>query len=167
MICEQCGKDKPDVTSRLEAYPKDVHNQGVWRRWRPLCSGCADGINPIKKPVVKPVRIFNSEDGREYTLYIRQDRLDRFFQFVTYHRDPEYKSSPMPGLNWSAILGLDAIFDHRPKKLPAGDMIRWLHKEISFLSIFNPPLTRDEVELALERFATIYPPDVVATNEED
>ncbi len=37
MICDQCGKDKPDVKERLDPYEEDVNNREVLRN---LCRNC-------------------------------------------------------------------------------------------------------------------------------
>jgi len=113
-------------------------------------------------PNTEQVRIRNSENNTDYYLYVRKDRLYEFVQFVMANRAPEYKTSQMPGLSWAAICGLDAVFDRRPKKFPANDIIKWLQN----LTIANewkfssPIITEDEIEYALERFSAVRPPDV-------
>lgn len=103
------------------------------------------------------VRINNSENSTDYFLYVRKDRLEAFYTLVYTDR---FVGAPqgMPGLSWSAMLGLDAIFEKRPRKFPVYDIITWL-----YTGCVKPGLTRPELEKALEQFATMYPPDVAET----
>ena len=39
MICEHCGKDKPDVQKRVNPYEQDVNNRTIIE---PLCDDCAE-----------------------------------------------------------------------------------------------------------------------------
>jgi len=104
--------------------------------------------------VVK-ISVFNSVVGKNFDLYIRKDRLLAFYDLVMTRRNTgEYKPEPpgMPGLSWSAIQGLDAIFERRPKKFPAHDIVQHFCRA--------GDATPQEIEKALEVFSTMYPPDV-------
>ena len=109
-------------------------------------------------PNTEQVRIRNSENNTDYYLYVRKDRLDEFIQLVMADRAPDRKASPMPGLSWAAICGLDAVFDRRPKKFPTSDIMNWLRWII--LDQFHVNVEQGEVEYALERFSAVRPPDV-------
>lgn len=110
---------------------------------------------------IKQISIFNSEQGKPFNLYIRADRHQAFGRFVIDERHADRQPSVMPGLSWAAILGLDAIFYKRPKKFPVDDILNFLAHDIIPHSDF-PPVTKAEVEYALERFAAVYPPDLAA-----
>jgi hypothetical protein len=109
----------------------------------------------MSEPNNPQVQIYNSEYGRSFNLYIRLDRLQEFKEFVKRERY-ERQPSSMPGLSWPALLGLDAIFARRPKKFPVEDLLDWLASGIQD----NPPVTKPEIEYALERFSSLYPPDI-------
>lgn len=113
----------------------------------------------MTEPNVEQVRIFNSEVSTHYYLYVRPDRLFAFINFAVANRQPDYVASPMPGLSWSAFLGLDAIFAKRPKKFPAADILLWLQEQIKEKT--NGVLVGTiEMERILELFSREYPPDV-------
>jgi hypothetical protein len=109
---------------------------------------------------VLKIAIVNSDSGRTLNLYVRKDRLAAFQEALLRDRHSiHHPASNMPGLSWSAILGLDAIFDHRPKSFPTHDIVKFLAENT------NPgegatPVRPHEVEAALERFAHVFPPDV-------
>jgi len=107
---------------------------------------------------IKQISIVNSEYGKPFNLYVRSDRLKAFYRFMINERHPEYKSNPMPGVSWAAVMGLDAVFARRPKKFPVNDILLWLSNDCIPHSDF-PRITKDEVEYALERFSAVYPPD--------
>jgi hypothetical protein len=102
------------------------------------------------------IQIFNSELNRNFSLYIRPERLHAFYQFLLRERHADRQPDPVPGISWAASLGLDAIFAKRPKKFPSNDIMIWL----AFGVTATPEVTKAEVEYALERFATVHPPDV-------
>lgn len=111
--------------------------------------------------VIKAV-IFNSDAGRKFDLYVRKDRYIAFQEFLMRRRwRGEYQPavSPMPGISWGAFMGLDAIFDRRPKSFPVCDILQFLADDIH-PGDEAPAVTVHEVEAALERFAAQYPPDV-------
>jgi hypothetical protein len=109
---------------------------------------------------VLKIVVLNSDSGRKLNLYVRKDRLAAFQEALLRDRGSIFHpASNMPGLSWAAILGLDAIFDHRPQSFPARDIVKFLADET------NPgegaaPIKPHEVEAALERFAHAFPPDV-------
>lgn len=109
---------------------------------------------------VLQISVYNSASGKKHTLHVRKDRLAAFYEFVMRRRQVgEYKPEPpgMPGLSWSAMLGLDAIFERRPKSFPAEDILQWIADDL------HPgagAATSHEVEKALEKFSAVYPPDV-------
>lgn len=109
-------------------------------------------------PNVLEVRINNSENNTAYYLYVRRDRLTAFYQFLMRNRCPETPKG-MPGLSWAAMLGLDAIFEKRPRKFPVYDIINFLVNDYHS----TPPATAPEIERVLEQFATQFPPDVAET----
>ncbi len=115
-----------------------------------------DESNILKIPV------FNSDAGRKFDLYVRKDRYKAFQGFLMRRRwDGEYQPETvsMPGLSWAAILGLDAVFDRRPKSFPTRDILKFLADDI-VPGGGAPAVTPHEVESALERFSSVYPPDV-------
>lgn len=115
----------------------------------------------MSNPNLIEVRIKNSDNNTEYYLYIRKDRLKAFYDFLVDNRRPDTPPSAMPGLTWSAMLGLDAIFDRRPRSFPTIDIVNFLvndfHQHPSC-----PAVTPAEIENALERFSTVFPPDAAA-----
>ena len=114
----------------------------------------------MTEPNVEQVRIFNSEVSTHYYLYVRPDRLFAFKEFVLTDRRPGTPPPTMPGLSWSAILGLDAIFHQRPKKFPTNDILLWLQEQVDDITV-----SLAEIEDALERFSRQFPPDVSATED--
>jgi hypothetical protein len=104
---------------------------------------------------VLEVRIQNSENNTAYFLYVRRDRLEAFYNFLNANRCPETPKG-MPGLSWAAMMGLDAIFEKRPRKFPVYDIINFLANDVHS----TPAVTAPEIERTLERFGTVYPPDV-------
>lgn len=106
---------------------------------------------------VLKISVFNSDAGRKYDLYVREDRLKAFETFLLGRRDEYQPEASMPGLSWAAFQGLDAIFDRRPKKFPTHDILQFL---ADYLHGATPAVTSQEVEAALERFSCFYPPDV-------
>jgi hypothetical protein len=104
------------------------------------------------------VSIFNSDLQRDFDLFVRKDRLAAFREFAASDRRPGH-DAPMPGISWTATLGLDAIFERRPKRFPAQDILAYLAGYCTAHS-HGDPLTPPEVERALERFSALYPPDV-------
>ena len=113
-------------------------------------------------PNLEEIRIFNSENNTHYYLYIRKNRIQEFFSLITKDRHTAGSVSLMPGLTWAAVLGLDAIFDRRPEKFPVQDILHWFrdHQKQYLGEYPNPTITVREIENALERFSTLYPPDV-------
>jgi hypothetical protein len=105
-------------------------------------------------PNILEVRIQNSENNTFYYLSIRRDRLDAFWAFL-HQREFADAVPGMPGLSWAAMQGLDAIFDKRPRKFPVYDIIQWF-----LLGCAKAGITAAEIEKALEKFSTMYPPDV-------
>ena len=118
-------------------------------------------------PNIEQVRILNSELATHYYLYVRGDRVREFYAFITADRKPDLQPSPIPGLSWSAVLGLDAIFAKRPRKFPTHDLLVWLRdSQKGYLGEYpNPTITLPEIENALERFSAVYPPDVAAEGD--
>jgi hypothetical protein len=100
------------------------------------------------------VRIRNSENSTDYYLYVRKDRLQAFHDLLNSKRAPETPAG-MPGLSWGAMLGLDAIFEKRPRKFPVYDILGFLAGDSG--------ASGAEVEKTLEKFAVLYPPDVTET----
>ena len=99
------------------------------------------------------ISVFNSDNGRKFNLYVREDRYRAFQEFLTSRRGIAQPAAPgMPGLSWAAFLGLDAIFERRPKSFPARDILQFI--------AYDSGSTPQEVESALELFSAIYPPDV-------
>jgi hypothetical protein len=111
-------------------------------------------LTSMAEPNTQQISIFNSDSNRPFNLYVRTDRLQAFHDFIIGERHPEYRSSPMPGVSWAVMAGLDAIFARRPKKFPVHDILSWLANSL------HPAVTTDEIEHALERFSALYPPDV-------
>ena len=109
-------------------------------------------------PNVLEVRIRNSENNTDYCLYVRKDRYRAFQNFLNRNRCPDTPPG-MPGLSWGAMLGLDAIFEKRPRKFPVYDIITFLAKDYIPHSSC-PAVTLPEIEKTLEKFAAQYPPDV-------
>jgi hypothetical protein len=109
---------------------------------------------------VLKISVPNSATGKSHALYVRRDRLAAFYEFLMLRRaSGEYRPEPpgMPGLSWSAFMGLDAIFDRRPKSFPTQDILQWIADDL------HPgagAATPHEVEKALEKFSAVYPPDV-------
>lgn len=105
-------------------------------------------------PNILEVRIRNSENATDYYLYIRKERLQAFHELLSQR---PYRDIPagMPGLGWQAMLGLDAIFEKRPRKFPVYDILTYLAN--------GTDASTTEVEKTLERFSTQYPPDVAET----
>ena len=101
---------------------------------------------------IRRVAIVNSETGPAHELFVRRRRLGEFLALVA--RAPRTPEPPvrMPGLSWAAICGLDAVFDRRPKKFPAQDIVAWL----GALAGTGPA----NIEAALEGFSKLRPPDV-------
>lgn len=110
---------------------------------------------------IQEVRIRNSENHTDYYLYVRKDRLKAFYDLLNRNRCPETPSG-IPGLSWSAMLGLDAIFEKRPRKFPVYDIVEFLRTDYVPHSSC-PAVTAPEIEKTLERFASLYPPDVTET----
>ena len=110
---------------------------------------------------VLEVRIKNSENHTDYYLYVRKDRLKAFYDLLNRNRCPETPVG-IPGLSWSAMQGLDAIFDRRPRKFPVYDIVGFLMTDYVPHSS-SPAVTASEIEKTLERFAALYPPDVAET----
>ena len=110
----------------------------------------------MSEPDVQKVSIYNSELGRHFELYVRRDRLSEFCKLVLAGRQPDAPQG-MPGLSWAAVTGLDAIFAKRPKKFPVYDIQAWLQQ---VLTGQEPPVSKPEIEKALERFSAAYPPDI-------
>jgi hypothetical protein len=109
---------------------------------------------------VLKISILNSDAGRKFDLHVRRDRLKAFYELLMRRRcNDEYQpaASGMPGLSWSAFMGLDAIFDRRPKSFPARDILQFLADHTIPV---GGPFTPHEVESALERFSALFPPDV-------
>jgi hypothetical protein len=105
-------------------------------------------------PNVLEVRITNSENQTNYFLYVRKDRLEAFHNLLNGNRAPNTPAG-MPGLSWGAMLGLDAIFEKRPRRFPVYDIVGYLAAESG--------ASRPEVEKVLEKFAALYPPDITET----
>jgi hypothetical protein len=103
------------------------------------------------------VSIFNSDLQRNFDLFVRKDRLKAFYDFTIGERHPE-RTASMPGLSWAAMLGLDAIFERRPKRFPVQDILTYLAG--SCTAHTNDSVTPPEIEYALERFSMLYPPDI-------
>jgi hypothetical protein len=103
---------------------------------------------------VLEVRIRNSENSTDYYLYVRRDRLQAFHDLLNSNRAPETPAG-MPGLGYAAMLGLDAIFEKRPRRFPVYDILGYLAGDTG--------ASRAEVEKVLEKFATVYPPDITET----
>lgn len=109
---------------------------------------------------VLKISVFNSDAGRKFDLHVRKDRYKAFHEFLMRRRwNGEYQPavSGMPGLSWAAFMGLDAIFDRRPKNFPARDIVQFLADDTL---LGDGIVTSHEVEAALERFSAIFPPDV-------
>jgi hypothetical protein len=108
------------------------------------------------------ISVFNSEAQRNFNLYVRQDRLLAFHNFLMRNRCPDTPSSVMPGISWGAVLGLDAIFERRPKRFPVSDILTFLAEDYknNTLPSSLPPPTSAEIEKVLGLFAAEYPPDV-------
>jgi hypothetical protein len=116
-------------------------------------------------PNVEEIRVLNSENNTNYYLYVRRDRIRAFYDFVLADRQTAPAAQvAMPGLSGPAIAGLDAIFDRRPFKFPAHDLLKWFRdSQKAYLGEYpNPTITTQEIEKALERFSAAYPPDVSA-----
>ena len=114
--------------------------------------------------LTEEIRVFNSDIQTYYYLHIRKDRVQAFYSLIAQERHPARVSS-MPGLSWAAISGLDAIFERRPLKFPVYDILHWFcDNALTYAPQFDPPLTQAEIEHALERFATLYPTDVLTEN---
>jgi len=104
------------------------------------------------KEVLK-IAVFNSDAGRNFDLYVRDDRYRAWLDFFNRNRQPDVKPG-MPGLSWAAIQGLDAIFEKRPKGFPVRDILAFLAGD-PFCGGNSA-----EIELVLEQFSKVYPPDV-------
>jgi|SRR5208337_1389242 len=112
---------------------------------------------------VEEIKVLNSENSTHYYLRVRKDRLKAFYEFIMADRRTVFVPG-MPGLSGAAIAGLDAIFDRRPFKFPAHDLLAWFRdNQTAYLGASpSPPIGTMEIEHALERFAAAYPPDVSA-----
>jgi hypothetical protein len=139
----------------------------VSRGWvfNPTPAFCFCGVfiekNMDETNVVK-IAVYNSDAGRKYDLYVRKDRCLAFHKFLMDRRwRGEYQPAApgMPGLSWAAFMGLDAIFDRRPKSFPVRDILQWIANDI-IPGGGAPAVTPHEVESALEKFSAVYPPDV-------
>jgi hypothetical protein len=120
---------------------------------------------PTLDPNVEEIRVLNSENNTHYYLYVRRDRIRAFYDFIVADRQTVPSAQiAMPGLSGTAIAGLDAIFDRRPLKFPAQDLLVWFRTaQKDYLGEYpNPTITVQEIEKALERFSSVYPPDVAA-----
>ena len=106
---------------------------------------------------VLTISVFNSDAGRKFNLYLRDDRYRAWLDFLNRNRQPDAKPG-MPGLSWAAIQGLDAIFEKRPRSFPVRDILAFLASDYHPHSSC-PPITTTEVGLVLEQFAKVYPPD--------
>jgi len=111
---------------------------------------------------VEQIPVLNSEINTLYNLYIQADRLREFYRMILGNRWSGRPPSAMPGLSWGAILGLDAIFDRRPKHFPVKDILVWLRDNITAYTGVtpDPPVTLDELEGQLVRFADAHPPGI-------
>jgi hypothetical protein len=103
---------------------------------------------------VLEVKIRNSENHTDYYLYVRKERLQAFHDLLNSNRAPNTPDG-MPGLSWGAMLGLDAIFEKRPRKFPVYDILRYLAADSG--------ASGAEIEKTLEKFAALYPPDITET----
>lgn len=103
------------------------------------------------------VRVLNSEINTHYGLKVRQDRLRDFYTFVMANRKTDLLY--MPGMSYAATLGVNTIFPKIPPKFPAGDILFFLVNHAPEVLGFtpDPPLTTQEIENALERFAPLHP----------
>ena len=106
------------------------------------------------EPNVLEVRILNSENNTAYYLYVREERLKAFHELLSQR---PYRDVPagMPGLGWQGMLGLDAIFEKRPRRFPVHDILGYLAN--------GTGASPTEVEKTLEKFSTQFPPDVAET----
>jgi len=107
---------------------------------------------------VLTISVFNSDAGRKFNLHIRDDRYRAWLDFLNRNRQPDAKPG-MPGLSWAAIQGLDAIFEKRPRSFPTRDILSFLAGDYHPHSSC-PAVTPAEIELVLEQFSKVYPPDV-------
>jgi hypothetical protein len=114
---------------------------------------------------VLQISVFNSTTGKKHALFVRRDRFKAFQEFLMRRRwCGEYQPGPpgMPGLSWAGFMGLDAIFDRRPKSFPTHDILQFIANDI-IPGGGAPAVTPQEVEKALEAFSAVYPPDVSET----
>jgi len=111
-----------------------------------------------RNPNVVDVRVLNSENNTNYYFTVREDRLREFYQSIL--KDRRVQPDPwMPGLSYAATFGVKAIFCRVPEKFPALDVLIWLRdNQKQYIGEYpNPTIALPELEIALERFATIAP----------
>jgi hypothetical protein len=116
------------------------------------------GVSPMQHIV--EVRVMNSENSTSYFLYLRRDRLLRFYDFILLNRCTAMpKPTPGPGISAPASTGLSAIFTMIPQKFPLADVLNWLRNEQhTYLGKYpNPTITFQEIELALAAFGRNLP----------
>jgi len=109
-----------------------------------------------REPNVVDVRVLNSENNTYYYFTAREDRLRDFYQSIL--KDRRATNGPwMPGLSYAATFGVKAIFCLMPDKFPALDVLIWLRdNQKQYLGEYpNPTIALPELEIALERFATL------------
>ena len=111
-----------------------------------------------RNPNVVDVRVLNSENISYHCFTVREDRLRDFYQSIL--KDRRVQPDPwMPGLSYAATFGVKAIFCRVPEKFPALDILVWLRaNQKQYLGEYpNPTIALPELEIALERFATLAP----------
>jgi hypothetical protein len=96
------------------------------------------------------VTILNSDNHTRFEFYVYDRRLAHLTQLVQ-----ESKSDPIPeswgwGVDSSAVLGMNVIFDSIPMKFPLQDLLIWLRDEI------DPDLSLSTVEQTLIKLARLY-----------
>lgn len=116
------------------------------------------GVSPMQHIV--EVRVMNSDLNTHQFLYLRRDRLLRFYDFILLNRCTAMpKPTPGPGISAPASIGLNAIFTIIPQKFPLADVLNWLRDEQqTYLGKYpNPTITFQEIELALAAFGQHLP----------
>ena len=95
------------------------------------------------------VSIRHRQFSVDYIFRVREDRLRAFYELLLADRRPGC-DSPMPGVGWSAALGLTAIFVRIPDRFPLDDIVEFLRADVPPQ---DPLVSAAEIEGALARFA--------------
>jgi hypothetical protein len=95
------------------------------------------------------VLIRHTQLATDYLFYAHRDRLREFYQSIINERKA-LPPATMPGLSPLSVYGITAIFFRIPDRFPLQDIGEFLRKD---MPPQDPPVTFEEIEAALERFA--------------